>query len=109
MTLEDAILEKVRQLPTAQQEQVLQFADSLQAKSQIKQVPYRDRTPEMRWLAENRHKDAYVDQWVALDGDSLVAVDPDGLKVYQAAKAKGIEVPFVVHLGPKDPLPFGGW
>jgi len=46
---------------------------------------------------------------VALDGDSLVAVDPDGLKVYQAAKAKGIEVPFVVHLGPKDPLPFGGW
>jgi hypothetical protein len=44
-----------------------------------------------------------------LDGDPLIAADPDGLRVYEAAKAEGIEIPFVHHI-PAEDLPFfGGW
>jgi hypothetical protein len=49
-------------------------------------------------------------QWVAVEGDRLIAADPDALKVYAAAKAEGIQSPFLVHIVPEDPLPFvGGW
>ncbi len=107
MTLEDAILEKVRRLPPSEQEKVLRFADTLGGKPKTSRVPARDRSREMRWVAENRS--AYVDQWVAVDGDRLVAAGSDALKVYAAAKAKGIAVPFVMHIVPEDPLPFAGW
>ena len=71
-------------------------------------VPSRDRTREMDWLEENRAK--YADQWVVVEGDRLIAADADAHKVFTAAKAAGIEVPFLVHVLPEDPLPFiPGW
>jgi hypothetical protein len=71
-------------------------------------VPSRDRTNEIRWIDENRA--AYADQWVAVEGDRLIAAGIDPLKVFAAAKAEGIGVPFVVHVLPEDPLPFvPGW
>ena len=54
MSLEEAILDKVRRLPPAKQEEVLRFADSLQRTSTAKMVPYRDRTTEIKWIAANR-------------------------------------------------------
>jgi len=62
----------------------------------------------MLWIRENRA--TYADQWVVVEGDRLVAADSDGHKVFAAAKAAGIEVPFLVHVLPEDPLPFiPGW
>jgi len=62
----------------------------------------------MNWINENRAE--YVDRWVVVDGDRLVATDRDPLKVFAAAKAEGIRSPFVVHVLPEDPLPFvPGW
>jgi len=59
-------------------------------------------------VKENRA--AYADQWVAVEGDRLIAADADPLKVFTAAKAQGIRSPFVVHLLAEDPLPFvPGW
>jgi hypothetical protein len=108
MSLEEAILDKVRQLPEAKQEEVLRFADSLQKRSATRVVPYRDLVAEMNWLDRNRA--AYVNQWVAVEGDRLILADPDAQKVYDAAKAEGIESPFVMHIVPEDPLPFfAGW
>jgi len=108
MSIEEAILDKVRRLPQAKQEEVLRFADGLQHKPAARLVPQRDRSRETRWIQENRA--AYADQWVAVEGERLIAADRDALRVYAAAKAAGIEIPFVVHVLPEDPLPFvPGW
>ena len=59
MSLEEAILDKVRSLPPAKQEEVLRFADGLQHTALAKFVPSRDRTREVKWISENRS--AYAD------------------------------------------------
>ena len=48
------------------------------------------------WLRANREK--FMNQWVCLDGDTLIAHGLDGRKVYRQAKEKGIEVPFMHHI-----------
>ena len=50
MSLEEAILDKVRRLPPAKQEEVLRFADGLQDTASARIVPSRDRTVEMKWI-----------------------------------------------------------
>ena len=108
MSLGEAILDEVRRLPLAKQKEVLRFADGLQDQGRASTVPFRNRTREMDWINENRA--AYVDRWVALEGDRLIAADRDPLKVFAAAKAEGIQSPFVVHVLPLDPFPFiPGW
>ena len=42
MSLEEAILDKVRRLPPAKQEEVLRFADGLQSQTAVRMVPSRD-------------------------------------------------------------------
>jgi hypothetical protein len=64
MSLEEAILESVRRLPPAKQEEVLRFVDRLQDRAAPRMVPSRDRTQEMKWIAENRRN--YADQWVVV-------------------------------------------
>ena len=108
MNIEEAILDKVRRLPPAKQEQVLRFANGLEQESTIRVVPSRDRQREMDWIRKNRAR--YADQWVVVDGDCLIASDADGHKAFAAAKAAGIDVPFLVHVLPEDTLPFvPGW
>jgi len=108
MSLEEAILDKVRRLPPAKQEEVLRFADGLERNTLARRVPSRDRSSEMKWIDENRA--AYADRWVAIEGERLVASGIDPLRVFAAAKAAGIQTPFVVHMLPEDPLPFiPGW
>ena len=108
MSLEEAILDKVRHLPPAKQEEVLRFADGLQREPTPREVPARGRQREMKWIADDRS--AYAGQWVAVEGDRLVAGSMDARKVFLAAKAEGIEIPFVVHVLPEDSLPFvPGW
>jgi hypothetical protein len=108
MSLEEAIIDKVRRLPRAKQQEVLRFADGLWDSARARIVPSRDRTMEMRWIELNRA--GYANQWVAVEGDSLVAAGNDPIKVFAAAKEKGIQIPFVVHMLPEDPLRFvPGW
>ena len=57
MSLEEAILDKVRRLPPAKQEEVLRFADGLDRNAASRRVP--SRSGEMKWLDENRA--AYAD------------------------------------------------
>jgi hypothetical protein len=108
MSLEETILDKVRRLPPAKQEELLRFADGLERSAAARPVSSRDRSSEMKWLHENRPE--YVDQWVAVEGDRLIAANADALQVFSAAKAAGIATPFIVHVVPEDPLPFvPGW
>ncbi len=108
MSLEEVLLGKVRRLPPAKQAEVLRFADGLQRNSEARMVTSRDRTKETKWINEDRA--AHADQWVAVEGDRLIAAGIDSLRVFAAAKEQGIRTPFVVHVLPEDPLPFvPGW
>lgn len=61
---------------------------------------------EMDWLAsESRH---YAGEWVALDGNRLVAHGPKLAAVKAAAQAAGVSLPFFASV-PNNDLPFGGW
>ena len=62
---------------------------------------------EQRWLDE--HREEYLGQWVALEGDRLLASGADGRAVYEAARAAGVRAPLVTRVEPRDALPFAGW
>jgi hypothetical protein len=62
----------------------------------------------LRWLHENQGK--YSGQWVALDGDRLIANGSTAKEVYSKAKAQGVEIPFVELVTDPEPVPStGGW
>lgn len=62
---------------------------------------------EQRWLIDHRAR--YAGEWVALDGDLLIAHGPDGREVLAEARRAGVAIPFVVRVETGDELPFGGW
>jgi predicted DNA-binding antitoxin AbrB/MazE fold protein len=65
-----------------------------------------DSRAELDWLSnESRH---YTGEWVALDGNRLVAHGPKLAAVKAAAHAAGVSRPFFASV-PDDDLPFGGW
>jgi prevent-host-death family protein len=65
----------------------------------------RDQT-EFRWLALNRERCA--GRWVALDGDSLLAIGDSAREVY-AAIANHPRTPLVTRVDPEDEVYFAGW
>ena len=61
---------------------------------------------ELDWLAsESRH---FAGEWVALDGNRLVAHGPKLAAVKAEAQAAGVSRPFFASV-PDTDLPFGGW
>lgn len=62
---------------------------------------------KQRWL--EKHRDEYQGQWVALEGDRLLASGRDGRAVYESARAAGVRAPLVTRVEPRDALPFAGW
>lgn len=56
--------------------------------------PRRER--ELRWLRTHRPElQALAGQWIALDGDVLLASGPDPVEVIREARRKGIRAPFL--------------
>ena len=60
-----------------------------------------------KWLDENGGK--YLNQWVCLEGDHLVAHGTDGLEVHRRAIAEGIKSPFLHHIVDEPKFFAGGW
>ncbi|MGI8469419.1 MAG: hypothetical protein ACR2N3_13300 [Pyrinomonadaceae bacterium] len=58
-----------------------------------------------KWLDE--HAAEYMNQWVCLEGDKLIAHGSDALQVHRAAKQAGIVTPFVHHIVPE--VDMGSW
>jgi Family of unknown function (DUF5678) len=58
----------------------------------------------MEWL--RRHSEEYGGQWVALDGERLIAHGQDAMEVYGAAEADGAYLPMITYIEPADALPF---
>lgn len=70
-------------------------------------LPLIDASKELRWLKEHRHE--HIGQWVALDGNRLLAHGTNAREVFRAAREAGVKAPFVEQILPADELPFGGW
>jgi hypothetical protein len=87
MSLEEAIIDRIRRLPPAKQEELLRFADGLQQRAVARATQFSDRTQEMKWISANRTP--YANQWVALEGDRLIAADADPHKVFAAFQSCG--------------------
>lgn len=75
---------------------------------EIRRTEQVDASRETRWLAE--HGREYAGQWVALDGDRLLAHGESAREVYEAVHASEVRLPLVVLVEADDEsLPFGGW
>jgi hypothetical protein len=104
-TLEQ-IIEEVRKLPTEEQLRLRAVLEQLTSNGD-ELSPYRTREDERAWL--EAHRDEFLDQWVVLEGDQLVAHGTDARIVYNEARAQGIGTPYLVHVAPNSEPYVGGW
>lgn len=107
----DEIIKSIAQLPPAEQERIRRWLEEKGAtngEGQGSQAHANRSARSLRWLHENREK--YSGQWVALDGDRLIASGPTAKEVYSKAKSEGVEIPFVELVTDREPVPSsGGW
>ena len=67
------------------------------------------RRKELEWLSSNaRELSSYEGQWIALEGTEIVAWGSDEVEVEMRAREKGIKVPLLVRIPPKNDIPFVG-
>ena len=101
----ERILEEVKRL-TADERRELREA---LARESVQSAPdYNTHERERAWIEQ--YRDEYLDEWVALDGDHLLAHGSNAREVYLAARAAGVRAPFVEHVKPKPEGAFwGGW
>lgn len=69
-------------------------------------LPVKDRPREHEWLA--RHRDEYDGQWVALDGDRLLAHGDNLKEVATKAHKKGVKDALLVRVEGSNTLPYVG-
>ena len=115
----ESILTLIEQLPSTERirlnqllarRQTLQEAEPAKAKPPLDKrvpcAPMMDRTREMKWIAEHQHE--YAGQWVALDGDRLIAASQIRAEISAAVKADGAKLPLIIRIpAPDEPLPIG--
>lgn len=104
-TLEQ-ILEEAGKLPVEDQRRLRAALRALDPNGDIRQV-YSTNEQERAWI--KIHRDEYLGQWVALDGDHLIAHGADARTVYDAARAQGVEIPYIDRVEPKVDAFIGGW
>jgi hypothetical protein len=69
---------------------------------------YNPRETEMQWIREHGHE--YPGQWIAVNGNRLVAHGVDAKQVFAAVDRVGVKDPLFVHLEPEDGLAeIEGW
>src|ERR1044072_3888697 len=107
----DQIIKSIEQLPAPEQEKIRRWLEQKETSNEEADgsQAFNNRSAKsVRWLYENREK--YSGQWVALDGDRLIASGPTAKEVYSKAKAEGVEIPFVELVTDPEPVPStGGW
>ena len=101
-TLEQ-IIDEARALSPAEKLKLRRVLDRELERS----VQAQSRSVESTWVERNRDK--YLGQWVALEGETLVAHGANAREVYLAARQAGITGPYIVHITPKVAAYIGGW
>ncbi|MBC8029233.1 MAG: hypothetical protein H7Z16_03905 [Pyrinomonadaceae bacterium] len=124
MTTLEKIIEEVRKLPVEEQRRLRAALETLDSKREAPTAkeasrPRREslhdsngneqvRRRRMEWLKSNREE--YGGQYVALDGDQLVAVAPNYRVAREKALAAGKSNAFVTYLSKPDEIAeMGGW
>ena len=105
-----SIQEVLNSLPEMSRDELAKIhaiTESLLAKEQASDSNRSRANAALEWI--EAHRNEYMDQWVALDGDKLLASGKDARTVADSARSKGCEKPFLAHIQPKEELPFGGW
>lgn len=101
----ERILEEVKRLTPEEQREL---REALARETSPPRMDYDTHERERAWI--ERHRDEYLEQWVALDGDRLLAHGPDARAVYLTAREAGVRAPFVEQIKPKGEGAFwGGW
>ena len=67
----------------------------------------KDRSRENEWL--RNHRDEYAGQWVALDGEKLIASGDDLKEVVKTARSLGAPEALMLQVESRDALPFAGF
>jgi len=105
VTRVERIIEQAKRLPQEEQKRLRKALDVLDADSTARSV-FITRKTEAEWI--NQHRDEYLGEWVALQGDCLIAHGSDARQVYLAAREAGISTPYVVRVERVEPFT-GGW
>lgn len=109
------ILKLIEELPTnerARLQQMLAQAETAPVKAKAprdKRVPCEpmpDDKLERQWVQDHKHE--YPGQWVALDGDRLIAASANRMEISAAVKADSAKLPLILHIPSPDDLPFMG-
>ncbi len=80
---------------------------SAQPRILAKNLPIKDRASEVEWL--QKHRDEYAGQWIALDGEKLIASGDDLKQVVSTARRLGVPGALMMRVEPNDALPFAGF
>lgn len=107
----DEIIKSTRQLPAAEQEKIRQWLNDkgpTYGEGDRSRAHANRSARTLEWLPKTREK--YLGQWVALDGDRLIASGQTAKEVYSKASAGGVQIPFVELVTEQESVPFiGGW
>ncbi|MFS8085555.1 MAG: DUF5678 domain-containing protein [Acidobacteriota bacterium] len=101
-TLEQ-IIDEARTLSPSEKRKLRQTLDSELEEPALMQ----SRAEETDWI--DRHRDEYLGQWVALEGDRLIAHGANARQVYLAAREAGITTPFIERVEKRQDAFMGGW
>jgi len=106
------VIETIRTLPIQEKAKVYEWLDE-EKRELVGKTPNREKTKDQLerfqkaqdWVRANREK--YMNEWVCLVGDRLIAHGTDALEVHQKAVEAGIEIPYLEHI--VEESDWGGW
>jgi hypothetical protein len=101
----EQIAQMVKNLPLEDYDKLRELIDEEKKKREKSLWRMKRYQKAKEWLAANGKK--YMNQWVCLEGDKLIAHGADALEVHKKAVAAGVESPFLHHI--VEELPWGGW
>lgn len=111
----ETILTLIEQLPSTERTRLNQLLTEHEPKpakakppldKRVPCEPMTDRTDEWEWIEQHKHE--YPGQWVALDGNRLIAASPIQQEVWDAVKADNAKMPLVHRISNPDDLPYIG-
>jgi Family of unknown function (DUF5678) len=110
----ETLFNQIQSLPLGEKLKLRALLDSqlkrrVESTDEVKFVePIRlpDPQPSQQWMQQ--HSQEYGGEWVALDGDRLIAHGENAAEVFAAADADGSYLPLVTYIPPVDTPPFAG-